>query len=162
MYKRQVLGGAANICYEYATKRYRSNCINWGILPFTLAPDTPFDYETDDYIFVPGIRQAILSGQEEIPATVLSAGGKTPITLYIKGLTEDEKKIILEGCLIPGGSYVCQLLSLAAGYDLTLVLGIASAVICFLSIYIAMKKQSRRMLHDYLADTKVVAIENCK
>ncbi len=97
---QKVLGGAANICYEYATKRYRSNCINWGILPFTLAPDTPFDYEAGDYIFVPGIRQAILAGQEEIPATVLSARGKMPITLYIKGLTEDEKKIILEGCLI--------------------------------------------------------------
>ena len=67
--------------------------------------------------------------------------------------------IILEGCLIPGGSYVCQLLSLAAGYDLTLVLGVASGVICLLSIYIAMKKKSRRMIHDYLADTKVVAIE---
>ena len=58
-----------------------------------------------------------------------------------------------------GQTYVCQLLSLAAGYDLTLVLGVASGVICLLSIYIAMKKKSRRMIHDYLADTKVVAIE---
>lgn len=95
-----MLGGAANFCYEYATKRYRSNCINWGILPFTLAPDTPFDYEAGDCIFVPGIRQAIASGQETIPATVITSKGTSPITLYIKGLTEDEKTIILEGCLI--------------------------------------------------------------
>ena len=97
---QKVLGGAANFCYEYATKRYRSNCINWGILPFTLAPDTPFDYEARDCIFVPGIRQAIASGQETIPATVITSKGTSPITLYIKGLTEDEKTIILEGCLI--------------------------------------------------------------
>ena len=97
---QKVLGGAANFCYEYATKRYRSNCINWGILPFTLAPDTEFHYEPGDCVFVPGIREAVLKGQEEIPATVLGAKGNTPITLYIKGLTEDEKKIILEGCLI--------------------------------------------------------------
>lgn len=97
---QKVLGGAANFCYEYATKRYRSNCINWGILPFTLAPETPFDYEAGDCIFVPGIRQAIASGQETIPATVITSEGTKPITLYIKGLTEDEKTIILEGCLI--------------------------------------------------------------
>ena len=97
---QKVLGGAANFCYEYATKRYRSNCINWGILPFTLAPDTPFDYKDGDYIYVPGIRQAVAEGKEEIPASVLTEDGLHPITLYIKGLTEDEKKIILEGCLI--------------------------------------------------------------
>ncbi len=97
---QKVLGGAANFCYEYATKRYRSNCINWGILPFTLAPDTPFDYKDGDYIYVPGIRQAVAEGKEEIPASVLTEDGLYPITLYIKGLTEDEKKIILEGCLI--------------------------------------------------------------
>lgn len=97
---QKVLGGAANFCYEYATKRYRSNCINWGILPFTLAPDTDFDYEVGDYIFVPGIRQAIAQGQEEIPATVITANGSFPISLYVKGLTDDEKTIILEGCLI--------------------------------------------------------------
>ena len=98
---QKVLGGAANFCYEYATKRYRSNCINWGILPFTLAPDTPFDYEPGDYVYVPNVRAAIENGQEEIPATVLTADGQQkPITLYVKGLTNDEKTIILEGCLI--------------------------------------------------------------
>ncbi|MBQ5486799.1 MAG: hydratase, partial [Bacteroidales bacterium] len=52
---QKVLGGDANICYEYATKRYRSNCINWGIVPFTIAPETAFDYEPGDFVFVPGI-----------------------------------------------------------------------------------------------------------
>ncbi len=56
---QKVLGGDANICYEYATKRYRSNCINWGIVPFTIAPETEFNYEVGDCVFVPGIRQAI-------------------------------------------------------------------------------------------------------
>lgn len=97
---QKVLGGMANICYEYATKRYRSNCINWGILPFTLDKNTPFDYNPDDYVFVPNIRKVIEQGLEEIDATVVSAVGETPIKLYVKGLTEDEKEIILRGCLM--------------------------------------------------------------
>ena len=61
---QKVLGGDANICYEYATKRYRSNCINWGIVPFTISPETAFDFSTGDFVFVPGIRKAILEGLE--------------------------------------------------------------------------------------------------
>ena len=72
---QKVLGGFANICYEYATKRYRSNCINWGILPFTLGPDTAFDYEPGDCIFVPEVRQAVVQGKEEIPAKVIRQDG---------------------------------------------------------------------------------------
>ena len=98
---QKVLGGDANICYEYATKRYRSNCINWGIVPFTIGPDTPFDYEVGDYVFVPGIRKAILGGDEQIEARVISRDGKsTPITLYFKPLTEDERQILADGCLM--------------------------------------------------------------
>ena len=98
---QKVLGGFANICYEYATKRYRSNCINWGIIPFTLAGGTEFPYEEGDFVFVPGIRAAIEAGQEEIPARVISKDGTvSDLTLYVKGLTEDEKTIILEGCLM--------------------------------------------------------------
>lgn len=98
---QKVLGGFANICYEYATKRYRSNCINWGILPFTLADGTPFPYEDGDFVFVPGIRHAVEHGIEEIPAKVIKKDGTVePITLYIKGLTENEKEILLEGCLM--------------------------------------------------------------
>ena len=98
---QKVLGGFANICYEFATKRYRSNCINWGILPFTLPEGAPFEYEVGDYVFVEGIRQAIIDGKEEFTAKVIKADGKVEnITLYVKGLTEDEKEIILEGCLM--------------------------------------------------------------
>jgi aconitate hydratase len=97
---QKVLGGFANICYEFATKRYRSNCINWGILPFTLDKETKFDYCDGDYVYVPGIREAIKNGKEEIPAKVITKDGTEDITLYVKGLTEDEKTIILEGCLM--------------------------------------------------------------
>ena len=98
---QKVLGGDANICYEYATKRYRSNCINWGIVPFTIGPDTPFDYEVGDYVFVPGIRQAILGGAEEIDAQVITRSGKcVPIHLYFQNLTQAEREILADGCLM--------------------------------------------------------------
>ena len=97
---QKVLGGVANIAYSYATKRYRSNCINWGILPFTLDENTPFDYAPGDYLYVPGIREAVKNGAETIPGKMVTKDGVKDITLYVKGLTEDEKTIILEGCLI--------------------------------------------------------------
>ena len=98
---QKVLGGFANICYEFATKRYRSNCINWGILPFTLDEGTEFPYENGDCVFVPGIRAAIAAGAEDIPAKVIRADGTvTDLTLHVRGLTEDEKEIILDGCLM--------------------------------------------------------------
>ncbi|MBR3816565.1 MAG: hydratase [Clostridia bacterium] len=97
---QKVLGGFANICYEFATKRYRSNCINWGILPFTIDREREFNYSHGDYIFVPGIKYAIMTGKEEIPAKVITKNGVEDITLYVKGLTEEEKQIILEGCLM--------------------------------------------------------------
>lgn len=97
---QKVLGGFANICYEFATKRYRSNCINWGILPFTIDKDREFNYSHCDYVFVPGIKQAIKNGVETIPAKVITKDSVEDITLYVKGLTEEEKTIILEGCLM--------------------------------------------------------------
>jgi len=98
---QKVLGGDANICYEYATKRYRSNCINWGILPFTIAPDTPFDYEAGDFVYVPGIRQALLSGAEEIDAKVITRdGGVKPLHLFFRNLNETERQILADGCLM--------------------------------------------------------------
>ena len=98
---QKVLGGFANICYEYATKRYRSNCINWGILPFTLDEGTPFEYEAGDCVFVPGIRRAIAEGEENIPAKVICRdGGVHDLLLHVRGLTEDEKAILLDGCLM--------------------------------------------------------------
>jgi Aconitase A len=95
-----VLGGDANICYEYATKRYRSNCINWGIVPFTIAPETAFDYKVGDCVFVPGIRKAILSGAEEIDAQVITKDGVKPIHLYFQNLTAAERDILADGCLM--------------------------------------------------------------
>ena len=97
---QKVLGGDANICYEYATKRYRSNCINWGIVPFTIAPETAFDYEPGDFVYVPGIRKAILSGAEEIDAQVISKAGVKPIHLFFQNLTADERDILADGCLM--------------------------------------------------------------
>ncbi len=98
---QKVLGGYANICYEYATKRYRSNCINWGILPFTLDADAKFDYEPGDMVFVPGVRAAVENGVERIPGKVIrKSGAVDDVTLYVKGLTADEKQILLDGCLM--------------------------------------------------------------
>ena len=97
---QKVLGGFANICYEYATKRYRSNCINWGIVPFTIDRTEPFDYSPDDWVFIPGIRDGILSGREEFDGKVIAADGVHDIKLYCKGLSKDEKLILTEGCLM--------------------------------------------------------------
>jgi len=90
---QRVLGGVANLALEYATKRYRSNCINWGIIPFTV---DEFPYETGCWLYVPGIRQALLDGDEEITGYV----GDQPIRLYMKGLNETERQILLDGCLM--------------------------------------------------------------
>ena len=98
---QKVLGGFANICYEFATKRYRSNCINWGMLPFTLDADTAFDYAPGDFVFVPNVRSLLADGKEDFPATVIRADGSTqPLLLHVKGLTQDEKEILLDGCLM--------------------------------------------------------------
>lgn len=98
---QKVLGGDANICYEYATKRYRSNCINWGIVPFTIDKDTDFDYQSGDYVFIPGIRKAILNGDEEIMAKVITRAGELKdIRLYFKNLTPVERQILADGCLM--------------------------------------------------------------
>ena len=98
---QKVLGGFANICYEFATKRYRSNCINWGILPFTLDENASFTYAEGNFVFVEGVREKIAAGTEEFPAKVIRADGSVEeLTLYVKGLTENEKEIILRGCLM--------------------------------------------------------------
>jgi len=97
---QKVLGGYANIAFEYATKRYRSNCLNWGIIPFTLAEGAEFKGETGDYVFVPGIKDAIVNGKEEIPAKLITKNGASDITLYCKGLTADEREILKYGCLM--------------------------------------------------------------
>jgi aconitate hydratase len=97
---QRVLGGGANICYEYATKRYRSNCINWGMLPFTLDAEERADFELGDYVFVPGIKQALERGDEAISATLLTKKEARAIKLNFSGLTGEEREIILSGCLM--------------------------------------------------------------
>ena len=97
---QKVLGGFANICQEYATKRYRFNCINWGMTPFTLPEGAEFQYEVGDWVYVPGIKAAIAAGQEEFAAKVLTKDGVKDLTLYCKGLTENERQILQEGCLM--------------------------------------------------------------
>ena len=95
---QKVLGGWANIANEYATKRYRSNLINWGMLPFTIKKgDLPF--KNKDYIFVPEIRKAVEDKLTSIPAYVVNEGMKE-ITLTLGELTDDERENILKGCLI--------------------------------------------------------------
>lgn len=95
---QKVLGGWANIANEYATKRYRSNLINWGMLPFIIEKgELPF--ENKDYIFIPDIRKAVENKQSEIKAFVVSDTMKE-FTLKLGELTDDERNIILKGCLI--------------------------------------------------------------
>lgn len=96
---QKVLGGWANIANEYATKRYRSNLINWGMLPLIIdGEELPF--KNLDYLFLPGIREAVAAGKTEFEAYVVKDGSLTPFTLKMGELTPDEKDIILKGCLI--------------------------------------------------------------
>ncbi len=94
---QRVLGGLANITKEYATKRYRSNVINWGMIPFQINGD--IDFEVDDYIFVPNILEHLNGDMSNIKGYVI--GEKTrEINLYITDMTNEEKAIIKAGCLI--------------------------------------------------------------
>jgi aconitate hydratase len=102
---QRVLGGAANFANEYATKRYRSNLINWGILPFNLAETPPF--KNGDYVFIPGIRQAIANGygtvadgKDAVEAYVIADGKAAAFTLKVPELNPTEKEIVLAGSLI--------------------------------------------------------------
>ena len=94
---QKVLGGWANIAKEYATKRYRSNLINWGMLPFVI--DKDFDFDNDDYVFIPGIKDAVKNKTEVIKAYVVNKDF-AEIELRLGELTDDERQIITDGCLI--------------------------------------------------------------
>ena len=96
---QKVLGGWANIANEYATKRYRSNLINWGMLPLLIEKgDLPF--KNLDFIFLPGIRKAVENKDEKIKAIAISGGKTTEFTMTMGELTDNEREIILGGCLI--------------------------------------------------------------
>ena len=95
---QRVLGAGANIVQEYATKRYRSNLINWGMLPFQIAGPTPFGL--GDYILIPNARQVVQGDLTAIKAYVLQNDGIQEFQLSIAALTDDERQILLDGCLI--------------------------------------------------------------
>jgi aconitate hydratase len=97
---QKVLGGQANIALEYATKRYRSNLINWGMLPFTLGRDEMAELAVDDLIYLPGIRSAVKSGAEKIPAFRIRQGARTPLNVKLENLSPEDRSILLAGCLI--------------------------------------------------------------
>ena len=96
---QRVLGALANITQEYATKRYRSNCMNWGMLPFHLKGE-PTMFEVDDYIYIPNMRTALEGDLTDIPAYVIKNGKAEEIHLYIQPMTENERRIVKAGCLI--------------------------------------------------------------
>ena len=96
---QKVLGGWANIANEYATKRYRSNLINWGMIPFII-PEGGLPFANLDYIFLPGIRKAVQDKSSEIKAVTVTDTGMKEFTLTIGDLTDHEREIILDGCLI--------------------------------------------------------------
>ena len=96
---QKVLGGWANIANEYATKRYRSNLINWGMLPF-LIQDGELPFENGDYLLFPGIRKAVAEKAENISGYVVRPEGLKEFQVTLGELTDDEREIILKGCLI--------------------------------------------------------------
>ena len=93
---QRVLGGSCNIAREYATKRYRSNLINWGMLPFV----SDDDFLSGDIVIVVGVKDAVASGESILPAKLVRDGKASDITLKLDKLTDEEKRIILSGCLI--------------------------------------------------------------
>ena len=98
---QKVLGGWANIANEYATKRYRSNLINWGMLPFIInEDDTKLPFKNLDYIFVPDVKKAVEEKADSIKAYVVGENGLTEFTMTLGELTDEERQIILKGCLI--------------------------------------------------------------
>ncbi len=97
---QRVLGGCANLCAEFATKRYRSNVVNWGMLPFQAADVKDWNIQPGDQLYLPGIRAALERGDESIPAVLLQNGQEKNVTLTLPGMTQEERDIILAGCLI--------------------------------------------------------------
>lgn len=100
---QKILGGFANLAAEYATKRYRSNLINWGIIPFRITRELGHDLKTGDYLVIPHVRSYVANGSPEAFAALLHTGGEKPwseqICLVMKDLTREERDILLAGCL---------------------------------------------------------------
>ena len=97
---QRVLGGCANLCLEYATKRYRSNVINWGMVPFTVKDIEKLNLQPGDRVYVPGIRTALEGEADHVTGTLLQPAGPREISLELGSLSREERDIILSGCLI--------------------------------------------------------------
>ena len=97
---QRVLGGCANLAGEYATKRYRSNVVNWGMLPFIGDALADWNVQPGDRLWIPGVREALRGGAEELPATLIQGEKETPVTLRLPGMTAEERDIVLAGCMI--------------------------------------------------------------
>ncbi len=97
---QRVLGGVANLCEDYATKRYRSNVINWGMVPFTVKNIADYNIRPGDRIYVAGIRKALLSDAQSIDGILMQDGKRTVLPLKLENLSREERDIILSGCLI--------------------------------------------------------------
>ncbi len=97
---QRVLGGVANLAAEYATKRYRSNVVNWGMLPFVAGDVKDWNVQPGDRLYIPGIRAALAGGAEEVSATLIQPAGERTVTLTLPGMTREERDIVLAGCLI--------------------------------------------------------------
>ena len=97
---QRVLGGCANLAVEYATKRYRSNVINWGMLPFILPDLEKLNIQPGDQLYIPGIRTLLQGDGDTIATTLIQGGNETQITLSLPDLSREQRDIILVGCLI--------------------------------------------------------------
>ncbi|NLG23962.1 MAG: hydratase, partial [Clostridiales bacterium] len=97
---QRVLGGCANVAAEYATKRYRSNVVNWGMLPFVLDDGRENPLRVGDALYLPGIRAAIAGGCERVEAQLIRGSERTAIELKLPGLSAGEREVLLAGCLI--------------------------------------------------------------
>ena len=97
---QRVLGGVANVAAEYATKRYRSNVVNWGMLPFIAADVASWNLQPGDQLWIPGVKAALEGDVETLDATLIQNGTERAVTLSLPNLTREERDIILSGCLI--------------------------------------------------------------
>ena len=97
---QRVLGGCANLAEEYATKRYRSNVVNWGMLPFVAEGVRDLNIQPGDRLYVPGVRRALEGMAETVEATLIQGETEKAVTLRLPGMTREERDIVLAGCLI--------------------------------------------------------------
>ncbi|MGM9594437.1 MAG: hydratase, partial [Candidatus Onthomonas sp.] len=97
---QRVLGGVANLAAEYATKRYRSNVVNWGMLPFIVNGLAELDIQPGDRLYIPGVKALLEGDGEVLEATLFQKGEAKPVTLTLPAMTREERDIVLCGCLI--------------------------------------------------------------